>query len=69
MDLIKKLSPKTKIFHRDDLEGYTIHAYQYSTTSHKQGDMSPAAVIYPALVDDIICAVKYAKENDIGTNS
>ena len=65
-DLIKQLSPETKIFHRDGSKEYIIHSYQYSTTSHRQGDMSPAAVIYPVLVEDIICIVKYAGKHDIG---
>ena len=65
-DFIKKLSPETKIFHHDDSKEYKIHAYQYGTTSHKEGDMSPAAVIYPALVEDIIQIVKQANEKKAG---
>ena len=65
-DFIEKLSTKAKVFQRDDSETYIAHAYQYSTTSHQKGHLEPAAVIYPANVDDIVTALKYAKETNIG---
>lgn len=60
------LSSEAQIFYRDESKEYMAHAYQYGTTSHKTTAMKPAAVIYPANVDDIIAAVKHAKERGIG---
>ena len=40
------------------------HAYQYATSSHD--GLNPAAIIYPKNVKDIIKAVNYARENNIG---
>ena len=40
------------------------HAYQYATSSHD--GLNPAAIIYPKNVKDIIKAVDYARENNIG---
>ena len=40
------------------------HAYQYATSSFD--GLNPAAIIYPKNVDDVIKAVNYARENNIG---
>jgi len=63
---LPELSSKAKIFYRDESEKYLVHVYQYSTTSRKSNTMKPAAVIYPANVNDIIAVVKHAKERGIG---
>jgi len=57
---------KGKVYLRDASEEYTAHAYQYATTSEAEGTMTPAAIIYVADDDDIIQAIQYARENDLG---
>lgn len=55
-----------QVYLRDDSEQYKVHAYQYATTSEPDGTMTPAAIIYVAGDDDIIRAIQYARENDLG---
>ena len=58
-------TPQTRVFHRGT-EEYEKHAYQYGSSSHEDGSMAPAVIIYPKSVQDIQKAVKYANENGIG---
>lgn len=55
-----------RVYLRDASEQYGAHAYQYATTSEVEGTMTPAAIIYVADDDDIIQAIQYARENDLG---
>lgn len=55
-----------KVYLRDGSEQYKAHAYQYATTSERIGTMAPAAIIYVADDDDIVKAICYARENDLG---
>lgn len=47
------------------LDPYTIHSYQYATSSVKPGAMMPSAIIYAANESDIILAIEYARENKL----
>ena len=60
-----KFSSATGVFQKGTHE-FKQHAYQYATTSHEDGSMEPAAIIYPKTVQDICLAVKYAKNHDLG---
>ena len=62
---LPKFSPLTKVFVRGSKD-YEINAYQYATTSHQEGSMSPAAIICPRDVKDIQLAVNHAREQGIG---
>jgi len=55
-----------KVYLRDASEQYKAHAYQYATTSEAAGSMTPAAIIYVAGDEDIIQAINYARDNDLG---
>lgn len=55
-----------KVFSRDASEAYRVHAYQYATTSEAEGTMTPAVIVYVADDDDIVVAIQYARENDLG---
>jgi hypothetical protein len=49
-----------------DTNGYSLHARQYATSSYETDNrMSPANVIYPINTDEIVTAVKYAKQAKI----
>ena len=65
MNDLPKFSARTKVFVRGSKD-YDVQAYQYATTSHQEGTMSPAAIICPKDVDDIKAAVNYARENGMG---
>ena len=62
-----RFSPQTRIYFRGSKD-YVPHAYQYATSSRQANEdaMMPAAVIYPKSVEDIIAAVNYVRENDMG---
>ena len=60
-----QFSSATGIFQKGTDE-FKQHAYQYATTSHEDGSMEPAAIIYPKTVQDICLAVKYANTHDLG---
>jgi hypothetical protein len=62
---LPNFSALTKVFVRGSKD-YDVHAYQYGTTSHQEGSMSPAAIICPRDVNDIKKSVNYARENGIG---
>ena len=71
---LPSFSEETKVFVRplgdpstwDADSPYFQAAYQYGTTSAADpSTMRPAAVIFPATVDDIVLAVKYASNNGI----
>ena len=64
--MLPKFSKDCRVYNRNDSEEYMAHAYQYSTSSHQKDDMRPAAIIYPENVDDIITAVKWASERNVG---
>lgn len=64
-DFVKKLSEKARVHLRGEKE-YFAQSYQYGTTSHREGDMDPAAVIYPAYVADIQKLVKEADKCNFG---
>jgi len=64
--MLPNFSAKTKVYHCDNSEEYKAKMYQYSTSSHQTSDIKPAAVIYPASVDDIILAVDWARESGVG---
>ena len=49
---LPKFSHQTKIFVRGSKD-YDVQAYQYGTTSHQEGSMSPAGIICPRDIDDI----------------
>ena len=65
LPVLPTFSSQTKVILCED-DNYVQHAYQYGTTSHIDETMKPAAIIYPKNVDDIIKAVNYARENDLG---
>lgn len=46
------------------LDDYTVHAYQYATSS-KPGWCQPAAIIYAANEEDVKLAIQYAKDAGI----
>ena len=60
--------PKFKgpVYVRDGSETYTAHAYQYATTSQAEGTMAPAAIVYVENDDDIMLAIEYARQNNLG---
>ena len=62
---LPNFSPQTKVIFAGTDE-YIEHAYQYATTSHQEDSMKPGAIIYPKSIPDIILAVNYARENDVG---
>jgi hypothetical protein len=62
---LPKFSALTKVFVRGSKD-YDVQEYQYGTTSHQDGSMSPAAIICPRDVDDIKKAVNYGRENGMG---
>ena len=64
MDL-PTFTPQTRVFVHGS-EGYKQHSYQYGTSSHIDGSMEPAVIIYPKTVGDVISAVKYAGKNKLG---
>ena len=64
-DFVKKLSKKARVHLRGEKD-YIVQSYQYGTTSHREGDMDPAAVIYPGCVEDIQKLVKEAERCDFG---
>ena len=43
---------------------YQINAYQYATTSHN--GMTPAVIVYPESLQEILDIVDYAKSKKIG---
>ena len=49
-----------RVFVRDGSEEYTVHAYQYATTSEPEGTMTPAVIVFVADDDDIKLAIQYA---------
>lgn len=55
-----------KVFLRDETEEYKVHAYQYAYTSEPEGSMAPAAIIYVEDDEDILLAIQYARDNDLG---
>ncbi len=55
-----------RVFLRDGSEEYTVHAYQYATTSEPEGTMTPAVIVFVADDDDIMLAIRYARENNLG---
>ena len=61
-----KLSDKARVYKRDEEEDFFVQSYQYGTTSHRDGDMNPFAVIYPGSVEDIKCVVTLANQKDFG---
>src|SRR5262245_55144302 len=46
------------------LDDYTVHAYQYATSS-RPGSLQPAAIVYAANEADIKLAIQYAKDAGI----
>ena len=60
---LPKFHADTRVFLRGDPE-YFANSYQYATSSHV--GMSPAAIIYPKNLNDIIIAVNYARAYNIG---
>ena len=54
---------KTSVFLRSDPQ-FSSNCYQYATSSHV--GMSPAAIIYPTNISDIIKVVNYARTHNIG---
>jgi FAD binding domain-containing protein len=57
LDNQKVLYPNTKLYNEQN--------YQYGTTSHTHGTMSPAAIVIPIDKSDIQITIKYARENNI----
>jgi len=55
-----------RVYVRDGSEQYTVHAYQYATTSEAPGSMAPSAIVFVADDDDIMLAIRYARENNLG---
>ena len=49
MEDLPTFTPQTLVFHRGT-EEYEKHAYQYGTSSHEEGSMTPAVIIYPKTV-------------------
>ena len=49
MENLPNFTPQTLVFHRGT-EEYEKHAYQYGTSSHEEGSMTPAVIIYPKSV-------------------
>jgi hypothetical protein len=46
------------------LDDYTVHAYQYATSS-RPGECQPAAIVYAANESDVRLAIQYAKDAGI----
>lgn len=67
---------KGRAYDRDGSEAYSAHAYQYATTSqdpteYKERElppssMAPAFVVFVADDPDIIAAINYARDNNLG---
>src|SRR6185369_6721164 len=54
-----------KVTKRGDVD-YEAQSYQYASSSYlKEGIIQPAAIINAANDDDVIKAIKYAKDNNI----
>ena len=62
---LPNLAPQTRIIFQGDND-FKQHAYQYGTTSHADGSMAPAVIIYPKTLKDVQAVVKYAHENGLG---
>lgn len=72
--MVKLKGFKGQVFQRDtedpdEQELYKAHRYQYASSSHSLQSnyehMAPALILYPQDVDDIIFAIKYARERNI----
>src|SRR5262245_64760011 len=56
---------KGRIFRRGD-ESYEIHRYQYAFSSHAaDGQMEPAAILYPRSTKDILLAIEHASRRSL----
>ena len=62
--ILPKFIPQTRVFHRSEEPEFMAYAYQYGTSSFD--GLNPATIIYPKSVDDVIKAVNYATENNVG---
>ena len=60
---LDNLITSKRIYRRGDKE-YQINAYQYATTSHN--GMTPALIVYPESLQEILDIVDYAKSKKIG---
>jgi FAD/FMN-containing dehydrogenase len=57
---------KGKVYLRNTSEEYKAHSYQYATTSHAEDSFTPSAIVYVEDDEDILKAIAYARQNNIG---